>query len=149
MLLLLMALADAPPADSAQATLEGCEMTPAGWVCHYRMPPVTIVDPGGAPATVAPPAVFVAPAVGEADRAEAARRAKLIARCADAGWMSLCLPGERREAKALKAQAEAAAALRARVTALLGEKKCDEAVKSALDGGDLALAREARDFCRN
>jgi hypothetical protein len=39
------------------------------------------------------------------------------------------------------------AALRTRVTGLLSEAKCDEAVKTALAGGDLPLAREARDFC--
>lgn len=148
MLLLLIALAETPPAGSAKATLEGCEMTQTGWVCHYRMPPVTIIESGLPPVTVAPPPAAVSPAVGEAEKAEAARKAKLIARCADAGWMSLCLPAERREARRLREEAQAAAALRGRVAGLIADDKCDEAVKAALAAGDLVLAREARDFCR-
>lgn len=149
MLMLLLALADALPAEGAKADFQGCEMTAGGWVCYYKMPPVTVrTDPDAPAVTLGPPPLIVRPVAREADQAEAARRARLIARCADAGWMSLCLPGERREARALREQAEAAAALRARVTGLLGEKKCDEAVKAALDGGDLALAGEARAFCK-
>lgn len=163
MFALLIALAAAPeaatPPDSQAAALQSCEMKDGGWICHYKMPPVTLVgtpDPG-APIVVAPPQITVttpsppvlAPApVSEADRIEAARQAKLIARCADADWKSLCLPGQRREARALKEAALVKAALRARVTGLLGENKCAEAVKVALDGSDLDLAREARAFCR-
>lgn len=149
MLMLLLALAEAPPAEGAKADFQGCEMTASGWVCYYKMPPVTLRSDPNAPAiTLGPPPLIVQPVISETGQAEAARRARLIARCADAGWMSLCLPGERREARALRQQAEVAAALRSRVTGLLGEKKCDEAVKAALDGGDLALAGEARAFCK-
>lgn len=158
MIALLLALAAAPEAPAAQegqATLQSCEMTPGGWVCHYRMPPVTLVGTSGdtPPNTLSPPPITVTPMpavapTSEADRVEAARQARLIARCADAGWKSLCLPGQRREARALKEAALVKAALRTRVTGLLGENRCDEAVKSALDGGDLDLAREARAFCR-
>ena len=159
MIALLLALAvapEAPAAQEGQATLQSCEMTPGGWICHYKMPPVTLVGTPGdtppntvspPPLTVTPPMPTVAP-ISEADRVEAARQARLIARCADADWKSLCLPGQRREARALKEAALVKAALRSRVTGLLGENRCDEAVKSALDGGDLDLAREARAFCR-
>lgn len=165
MIALFLALAAAPgaPAETSpqegQAALQSCEMTSSGWICHYKMPPVTLVGtpdttPPGAmsppPITVTPPPPpmpTVAP-VSEPDRAEAARQARLITRCADADWKSLCLPGQRREARALKEAALVKAALRTRVTGLLGENECAEAVKVALDGGDLDLAREARAFCR-
>lgn len=151
MISLLLALAGGPTLQAAQATLQSCELTPAGWVCHYKMPPVILrSDPSGAvtasPATppVAPPAVV--PLDPQAD-AEAARAARLIAKCADAPWYAICLPGERREAKLLKEAADAKAALRREVTGLLAASNCDAAVKKALAAGDLALAREARDFC--
>lgn len=164
MIALLLALAAAPgtpaapAAQEGQAALQSCEMTPGGWICHYKMPPVTLVGTPDTtpPGTVSPPPITVTPPMpmpavaptSEADRVEAARQARLIARCADADWKSLCLPGQRREARALKEAALVKAALRTRVTGLLGENKCDEAVKAALDGGDLDLAREARAFCR-
>ncbi|MDP2226331.1 MAG: hypothetical protein Q8J78_02510, partial [Moraxellaceae bacterium] len=78
---------------------------------------------------------------------EAARRARLISRCADANWLSLCTPNERREAKALKAEAEAQAALRLEVTSLAAKDQCPDAIRVALEGGDLDLAREIRAFC--
>lgn len=148
--LLLLALAGGADAEVGQATLQSCEMTPSGWVCHYKMPPVTLVgtpDAGGAVMTAPPTAPAVLPAPAEVDPAEASRQARLIARCADASWLALCLPGDRREARRLRDEAAAAAALRSRVTGLLSESKCAEAVKTALAGGDLALAREARAFC--
>lgn len=156
MWLLLLALADGPPAaQEGQAALQSCEMTPSGWVCTYKMPPITLV---GTPETkppqtvpspgVAPQRAFPAvPVRTEAEVAEENRRTRLIAKCADAGWLSICLPGERREAKRLKAEAEVSAALRGKVTGLLAENRCDDAVKTALAGGDLPLAREARAFC--
>jgi hypothetical protein len=171
MLLLLLALADGPAVTekpavaNGQATLQSCEMSGGGWVCHYKMPPITLIGtPDTTPPTgVAPPttAAVAQPSAVDvpeaqdgtdartaAESAEAARKARLVARCADAGWLSLCLPGDRLEARRLKAEFEASAALRGKVTALLSEKRCDEAVATALTGGDLALARDARDFCR-
>lgn len=154
MIALLLALAAEPAAAESQAALQSCEMTPSGWVCHYQMPSVTLlVTPDGkAPVTTTPPVVApsalpaVAPA-SEVEKAEAARQAKLIASCADANWLSICLPADRKEARRLRAEMEVRKALRVKVTGLLSEKKCDEAVKTALAGGDLPLARETRDFC--
>lgn len=149
MILLLLALADGPASQEGQATLQSCEMTAGGWVCHYKMPPVTLLGtPDSAPPVIVtrPPDAVSAP-VSETDRAEAARQARLIARCADASWLALCLPGDRREARRLRDEADARAALRTKVTALLAEGRCDEAVKTALNGADLALAREAQAFC--
>lgn len=151
MILLLLALAGTPTAESAQATLQSCEMTPSGWVCHYQMPSVTIETPPGA--TVVPSAgspisvTLPPPPSSDAEKAEAARQARLIARCADANWLSLCLPDDRREARRLRDAAVANAALRTRVTGLLSENRCSDAVTAALSGGDMALAREARAFC--
>lgn len=155
MWLLLLALADGPASDEGRAALQSCEMTPSGWVCTYKMPPITLIGtpelkppqtvPAPAAATAAVP--LAAPQKTEAEIAEETRKSKLIARCADSGWLSICLPGERKEARRLKAEAEASAALRGKVTGLLSENRCDEAVKAALTGGDLALAREARAFC--
>jgi hypothetical protein len=152
MILLLLALmTDAPATQEAQATLQSCEMTANGWVCHYAMPSVTLlVAPDKTiPISPTPPTLAVLQPAGEVDKAEAARQARLIARCAEATWKSLCLPGDRREAKRLKEEATKRDALRGQVTTLLSEKKCEEAVRVALAAGDLPLAREARAFCAN
>lgn len=159
MIALLIALAAAPAPVEGQATLQSCEMTPGGWVCHYSMPPVTLIGtPDGQtsasqpPQTVAapivvPPTIVSPPPSTEAEKAEAARQARLIARCANASWYAPCLPGERKEARRLQDLATINAVLRGKVTGLLSENKCSEAVKVALAGGDMALAREARAFC--
>lgn len=158
-LLLALTLGQEPGAaparqeTEAQATLQSCVTTPDGWVCNYRMPAVILrgvppesvimTDPPAitvpVPSTVSPP-----PALSTA---EADRQARLIARCADASWLSLCLPGDRREARILRDAANARAALRAEVTQLLSEERCDEARRTALAGGDLTLAWEVRNFC--
>ncbi|PIB91560.1 hypothetical protein [Caulobacter sp. FWC2] len=166
MLLLLIALLQTaePSSQETKATLQSCETTEKGWVCHYQIPQATIVRPldPAPPTTMVPPPPATltvpgpqapqqppqAPVVAPIDnRAEAARQTRLIARCADAKWYSPCLPGERKEAQILREAALNAAALRGHVTTLLSEKRCDDAVKTALEGGDLALAREAREFC--
>jgi hypothetical protein len=166
MLLLLIALLQTaePSSQETKATLQSCETTEKGWVCHYQIPQATIVRPldPAPPTTMVPPSPVTlnnpaprplqqppqAPAVAPIDnRAEAARQTRLIARCADAKWYSPCLPGERKEAQILREAALNAAALRSHVTTLLSEKRCDDAVKTALEGGDLSLAREAREFC--
>jgi len=158
MLLLLIALLQTaePSPQETKATLQSCETTEKGWVCHYQIPQATIVRPldPAPPTTMAPPSSSAEPAPRPApavapveNRAEAARQTRLIARCADAKWYSPCLPGERKEAQILRDAALNAAALRGQVTTLLSEKRCDDAVKAALEGGDLALAREAREFC--
>ncbi len=162
-LLLALSLAQAPdavPAPSGpqevRAPLQSCEMTPSGWLCSYQMPavilrgvpPGTVVltEPPVSPVSGAPMVPTLVPPV-EINSAEADRQARLIARCADASWMSLCLPGDRREARILRDAANARAALRGEVTLLLSENKCDEAVRAALAGADMTLAWEARTFC--
>ena len=164
-LLLAIGLSQVPDAPSvspdpqeARATLQSCETTPQGWVCNYQMPAVILRS--SAPGTVVmtdPPAISVpvpptvptlAPPI-EINTAEANRQARLIARCADASWLSLCLPDDRREARALRDAAIVRAALRTEVSRLLSESRCDDAVRAALAGGDMALASEVRNrnFC--
>jgi hypothetical protein len=150
---------DAPQASQeARATLQSCQMTADGWVCNYQMPAVILRGaPPGSVVMTDPPAISVPvpPTVptlaptAEIRSAEADRQARLIARCADASWLSLCLPDDRREARALRDAANVRAALRVEVTRLLSEGKCDEAVRAALAGADMALAWEVRNmnFC--
>ncbi|WP_236627824.1 hypothetical protein [Caulobacter sp. B11] len=151
MISLLLVMAGSALLQEEQAKLQSCEMTPTGWVCHYQMPAVTLspgvtLTPDGVPPPVAPPQT--GPRSDTVDE-DAGRQARLIARCADASWMALCLPGDRREARRLREAAEARDALRGEVTRLLSENQCPAAVKAALAGGDLALAKEARDFCKS
>lgn len=144
-------------AQEAQATLQSCEMTPAGvWVCNYRMPSVilrgappesVIMTDAPAIAVPVPPTVSSAPPPLQITSAEADRQARLIARCADASWLSLCLPGDRREANILRDAANARAVLRGEVTRLLSEDRCEDARRAALAGGDMTLAWEVRNYC--
>jgi len=153
MLTVLMSLVAGSVPQSEQALLRSCEMTPEGWICVYRIPSITAVpEPGSvvrgtmpememaAPASTPPPSEPVIDPV-------ALEESRLIRRCAEASWLSLCTPGERRQARLLRDAANVRAALRGEVTRLLSEQRCDEAVRTALRGGDLDLAREARAFC--
>ncbi|MDP1875222.1 hypothetical protein [Phenylobacterium sp.] len=147
---LAFAFALALLAQEGQATLQSCVFEADGWVCRYRVPeaiyrPQTPLPAPGPPLTPAPETTQEPS--GPAPDAEAARRARLISRCAEANWLSLCTPDDRREAKALKAQAETKAALRLEVTTLAAKDQCPDAVRVALEGGDLDLAREIRAFC--
>ncbi len=132
-----------------QAITATCSMTPEGYVCRFPALPV----PGNAMAVpmagppMEPRPVEPANIRTPAEVAEAQRQERLINRCADAPWYALCLPEDRREARRLRDAAVARAALRGEVTRLLSEDKCEDAVRTALTGGDMNLAREARDFC--
>ncbi len=177
MLGLMLALFVMPAAEAApqavQATLQSCSMEGGRWVCRYAVPDIEIVPiPGSdivadAPASILgdaptvdtpmPPTLMVpAPGSAIADSGPVRpidagvlteREARLVARCADAGWMSLCLPDDRRAARSLKEKQDAYLAVRREVTRLLGRDRCEAAVRAALDGGYLALARETRDYC--
>jgi hypothetical protein len=155
--LILLLASTAPPQQAEQAFIRSCDMTAAGWVCRYSLPAVAAVpapfgettaddgppEPGRLiPADAGSPPVAVAP-----NEPAAEAEARLILRCAEASWLSLCLPGERRQARRLRDAALAREALKLQVTRLLSEDRCDEAVRAALVGGDLDLARQARAFC--
>lgn len=134
-----------PTGGSAVATLQGCAMEEGRWVCRYQMPEIRVVEEAPTRLSVVPPptAAETPPDVGvlgDADRA-------LVARCADAGWLSLCLPADRRRAREMRDSAASYEAVRREVTASLAQGRCDAAVTRALEAGHLNLAREARAFC--
>jgi len=165
--LILALIAPAPTTQAVQATLQSCVMEQGRWVCRYQLPPVDIIPytgPGpevqpAAPTSPDPrPPVATVPfvpvpasPVTAAAPAETSllteRESRLVARCADAGWMSLCLPDDRRAARILRDRQTAYQTVQRSVTGMLAEGRCDDAVRAALDGGYLGLAREARDFC--
>lgn len=120
------------------ASPETLPLTPA--VAEPVAPPVS---PAGAPRAAADPGPVRPIDSGVLTE----REAQLVSRCADAGWVSLCLPDDRRAARTLRDKQDAYLAVRREVTRLLGDDDCDAAVKAALDGGYLALARETRDYC--
>ena len=115
------------------------------------LPPAPIVTEPAAPPVsppVAPPVVADPGPIQPIDTGVLTEReARLVSRCADAGWVSLCLPDDRRAARSLRDKQDAYLAVRRQVTRLLSDENCDAAVKAALDGGYLALARETRDYC--
>lgn len=143
----------APPATpagaptGARATLESCLFEDGRWVCRYQMPDITVVPAGldgaaGAVAAAAPaPTSVDAPALSPAEE-------DLVLRCAEASWLSLCTPAQRRTARTLQARAEAEAALRRTVGARLAAGDCAAAERLALEAGRLGLAAEARRLCR-
>lgn len=68
--------------------------------------------------------------------------------CAGRMWLLDCTRGEHDAAVAGIAAKEASEELRRQVTGLLASDDCPGAIMAALAGGDMNLAREARDFCR-
>lgn len=147
----LMSLVAVSAPQSEQAMLRSCEMTAEGWICVYRIPPITAVPERGSTVADTAPEMHMAGATADPPVAAidpiALEESRLIRRCAEASWLSLCTPGERRQARLLRDAANRRADLRREVTALLSEQQCDAAVRTALRGGDMALAREARAFC--
>lgn len=140
----------AAPQETERAFLRSCEMTESGWICRYQIPSVTAVPVTAlneSPAAGTPPTDPAPPTPGPESSALAEAEARLIMRCAEASWLSLCLPGERRQARALRDAAAARDERRVEVGRLLGEGRCEDAVRLALTAGDLDLAREARGFC--
>ncbi len=121
------------------------------------VPPEALIPVPVAPTTSAPVMSVASPPTSPAAEAGpirpidsgvlTEREAQLVTRCADAGWMSLCLPDDRRAARTLRDRQDAYQAVRREVARLLGQQKCDLAVKTALDGGYMGLARETRDYC--
>lgn len=131
------------------ATLESCEFVDERWVCRYRLPEIQLLDAGppAAPLTVAtPPPATPSPASPDPGVLSDAEL-DLVARCADAGWLSLCFPAQRTEARRLRDAARAYEEARQRVGALIGQGDCDGARNHALNGGYLGLAREAQGLC--
>lgn len=137
---------------NAPATILSIAPSPESGTTHTS--PVTVPATTTAPATTGatPPTTGVATVEPGPIRPIDAgvlteNEARLVSRCADAGWMSLCLPDDRRAARSLRDKQNAYLAVRRDVTRLLGENQCQAAVRTALDGGYLALARETREYC--
>jgi hypothetical protein len=172
--LILAAIIAAPAPQAVQATLQSCAMEGGRWVCRYAVPDIEIVPlPGDNVVADAPAAILTsrpgeAPSAAEVEPAAPAtpvpiaperrtvaldagilteREARLVARCADAPWYAVCLPDDRRAARALKEKEDSFLAVRSAVTARLAADDCEGAVKAALDGGYLDLAGQARAFC--
>lgn len=145
----------ATPEQPVLATFQGCASEGGRVVCRYQMPEIRVVDGAVRNGTVVPvgptdaaalPAVPLAEARPDVGALTDGERA-LVARCADAGWLALCLPGDRRRARELRDANLAYEASRKDVTDLLAQGRCDAAVTKALEAGHLNLAREARAFC--
>lgn len=68
--------------------------------------------------------------------------------CAGGDWfLAGCTLGEHREAVRLRDAAATATDLRGEVILLVRDGNCLGAINAALDGGDLGLATEVRNFC--
>lgn len=151
----LPALEIVPTPDSGAAQVyTNATVVPASPTTAVPAPSVTnsatMIAPPATALTSTPPTTLAAPAGAEAVVDPGVlneREQKLVSRCADANWMSLCLGPERREARALRDQQTAYQAVRLQVTSLMSQNQCDAAVRTALQTGNLGLAREARDFC--
>lgn len=90
-------------------------------------------------------------AAESAERRSEARRAQVgyYQECAGRMWLLAgCSRSQHDEAVAAIAGRARAVALRSAVTTALAAGDCPGAVRLALDGGDMALAREAREICR-
>ena len=140
----LIVLIGALLTQDAKATLEGCALEEGRWVCRYRLPEMDIVQ--GPPTMTATP-VEVEPASSDPG-VLSADELKLVSRCADAGWVSLCSKSERENARRLRDSAAAYEKARIEVGKMMGAGQCDTAISTALAGGYLGLAREARSFCK-
>ena len=120
---------DQPRAQPQAATLESCEYIDERWVCRYRLPDIQLVEGGSAPPgpITAPVPQVVATAASPDPGVLSQAETDLVARCADAGWVSLCFPAQRTEARRLRDQARAYDEARQRVGALIGQGDCQAA----------------------
>ena len=81
--------------------------------------------------------------------AQQERELGYIPGCATRFWLlAECSRRQHDDAIAGLARRDALASLRTIVTQKLATDDCPGAIKAALEGGDMDLAREARDFCR-
>ncbi|MGZ8371013.1 MAG: hypothetical protein ACXWVH_08150, partial [Caulobacteraceae bacterium] len=123
--------ADSRPSQAVEATLQSCTLEEIGWVCRYRVPQNVQPSPSVIQTPRRPPEEASFPQEAAVQSAEQIRQEKLIRRCADASWLSLCTPGDRKEAAALRKASEARGQLRSEVTSLVGQGNCGEAVAAA------------------
>lgn len=159
MLELGFAIAALLSAQPQAATLEGCDFVENRWICRYRLPEIQLV--GSPPTTAIVPSSEPPPATAAVVGAEVAAvvpvardrgvltesESELVARCAEARWLSLCLPSQRVEARRLRDEAQAYEAARLRVGELITGGDCEGALGHALSNGYFGLARESQTFC--
>lgn len=159
--LVLSASLVAQPQPQA-ATLEGCEFVNERWICRYRLPEIQLLGaepsaPPTLPVTVPIPTPSTTSAGASAGASVAAvttdrgvlseSEASLVARCAEARWYSLCLPGQREEARRLRDEAQAYETARLRIGEMISDGECEAARSHALTAGYFGLAREAQALC--
>lgn len=135
-----------------------CNQIGTSTVCNTTAPPIMFQPPAPVP--------FIGAGSGEAaerarlDAVAASERAReraswqerelgYIPACASRFWLlAECSRRQHDDAIAGLARRDTLASLRTLVTQKLADDDCPGAIKTALDGGDMALAREAGDFCR-
>ncbi len=142
-LILAASLAIQPQA----ATLEGCEFVNERWVCRYRLPEIQLLTTPPTSPEVLPLPLAAPPPQSPDPGVLSETETELVARCAEPGWFSLCLPPQRAEARRLRDTARAYEDTRRQVGELISTGACDQARARALGGGYLGLAREAQTLC--
>ena len=136
-----------------------CNQIGSSTVCNTTSPPPAF-RPMGPPveyrgagsAEAAERARLDAVAAGERSRSRATEQERelgYIPGCASRFWLlAECSRRQHDEAVAGLARRDSLAALRIVVTQKLADGDCPGAVRAALEGGEMGLAREARDFCQ-
>lgn len=132
----------------SQQVTQTCGTEMGQWVC--RSPQAPSLD-YNTPSRAATEGLANGIALGQAMRAGGdgeSRDDRLIRQCAERSFWFICSGREREEARALGDARAARDSLRQDVMQLLAADDCPSAIRAALNGGDMDLAREARDFCR-
>ena len=129
----------------SQEQVQTCGEELGKWVCRTPAP----LD-YGSPQRATRDGLAAGAALGAAMRPRSAdERNAMLRQCARTRWWeTLCTSAEEREGRALLEADARTATLRQSVLDHLSEGRCEEAIRAALSGGDLSLAREARDFCQ-
>lgn len=136
-----------------------CNQVGTSTICNTTPPPPTFrpIGPpveyrGAGSADAAGRARLDAVASGERARSRAAEQERelgYIPGCASRFWLlAECSRRQHDEAVAGLARRDALATLRTVVTQKLADGDCPGAVRAALEGGEMGLAREAREFCQ-
>lgn len=133
-----------------------CNQVGTSTICNTSPPPITFRSMAPPPvefkgAEAAERARLNAVAAGERASARAAEQERelgYIPDCAGRMWLLAgCSRRQHDDAVAGLARRDALSTLRTAVTQKLADGDCPGAVRMALEGGDMSLAREAREFC--
>jgi len=128
-------------------TVQTCGQELGKWVCR------TTQEGAAAPSQGFNQGLANGAALGSAMRRDReaggeSREDRLVRMCGSRSFWNWCTGAEESEARALIEAREARQSLRRAVTDKLASGDCPGAIRAALEGGDMDLAREARDFCR-